>query len=192
MPTDRRMVIGMSVIGAIAAAASVLFIIPNYREARTLHRQIADLQRRAGTLVTRSEVVDKLAHEVQLASEHAANDLKSIPDSPDVAGLIRKLSLPIDGVTVIEQTFTAGTPGEAIVGGEHSAMAMPLAADMYATFDSIMALINKAESMSRLVRVASVRLLCKRDEQKTDVPLLSASIGLEAVYDAQEPTHENK
>jgi len=71
-------------------------------------------------------------------------------------------------------------------------MAMPLAADMYATFESVMALIDKAESMSRLVRVASLRLLCKRDDQKTDVPLLNASIGLEAVYDAQESTNENK
>ncbi len=192
MPTDKRMAIGMSVIGAVVIGASVLFIIPNYREARRLKRQIADLQTRTGTLIYRAEAVDRLAQDVRLAREHAASDLKSIPETADVAGLIRKLSLPLDGVNVVEQEFTAGTPAEAIVGGEQTAMAMPLAADMNATFESIMAVIDQAESMSRLVRVSSLRLLCKRDDQKTDVPLLGASIGLEAVYDAQEPTHENK
>ena len=40
---------------------------------------------------------------------------------------------------------------------------MPLTVDMQATFDSVFALIRNAESMDRLVRVASVRVMCKRE-----------------------------
>jgi hypothetical protein len=60
---------------------------------------------------------------------------------------------------------------------------MPVTADMTATFDSVLALVDTAESMNRLVRVASLRMMCKRDDQKSDVPLLKASVGLEVIYD---------
>lgn len=192
MQTNKHLATGIAAVGATAALASFLFIIPNYREARDVRTQVADLQSRVGLLSTRTEAVDRLAEELRVATAHAASELKSIPETADIAGLIRKLSDHIDGVNVAEQTFTAGTPAEAIVGGESTAMVMPLTAEMKATFESVIALIDKAESMSRLVRVCSVRLVCKRDEQKADVPLIQAGIGLEAIYDPQEPTHEGQ
>lgn len=170
----------------LLAIAVLLFIAPNYREAKVVRGQVADLEARVATLTARTQAVDHLEEEVRAAREHAANDLKIIPETPDVAGLIRKLSDQIDGVNIVDQTFTAGTPGEAIIGGDSTAMAMPVAADMRGTFESAVALIRKAESMSRLVRVSSVRLLCKREEQKAVMPLLTASVGLEVIYDTLE------
>jgi hypothetical protein len=43
-------------------------------------------------------------------------------------------------------------------------------------------LIRNAESLERLVRVASVRVLCKRDEKNPDQSTLKASVGLEAIF----------
>ena len=183
MQSNKHFAIGIVATFALAATASLLFIWPNYREARTVRLQVAELQGRVTMLESRSKEVERLAEHLQAARQRVQSDLKLIPENADIAGLIRKLSDTIDAVNVVEQTFTAGTPGEAIIGGDSSVMAMPLAADMRATFESVIALVRKAETMGRLVRVSSVRLLCKRDEQKTDVPLLNASIGLEVVYD---------
>ena len=190
MWTTKHMAMGTLTVCVIVALAVMLFIWPNYREAKTVRAQVADLRARASTLLAREKAVERLAGDVHTAREHIVSDLKVIPETADVAGLIRKLSDAIDGVNVLDQTFTAGTPSAALAGasaGGAHAMATPVAADMRATFDSVFALLRKAESMDRLVRVASVRLLCKRDDQKgaktSDVPVLAASVSLEVVFE---------
>jgi hypothetical protein len=102
-----------------------------------------------------------------------------------MASVIRKLSLPVDKVTVHDQTFTAGTATSAIPGhSEVTTMAMPLTVEMQATFDSVFAMVRAAESMSRLVRVSSVRVLCKREKDE-EPPVLTASVGLEAIFEPE-------
>lgn len=192
MQSTKQLAAGVLTVVAVMAAAALLFIVPNYREARAVRAQVRDLQARVSTLADRSKAVDRLAEDVRRARDSAARNLKVIPETADVAGLIRKLSDPIDGVNVADQTFTAGTAGEAVVGGKVTAMSLPVSADMRATFESVVAMIDKAEAMARLVRVSSVRLLCKRDEQKSDVPLLSASVGLEVIYDPMDQSPEVK
>ncbi len=189
---------------AALGIAALLFIMPNYREARAVRLQVRELQARLSSLGNRTQAVERLARDVESAREHVANDLKIIPESADVADLIRKLSYPIDGVTVTDQTFTAGSPADAIVGGvgardegknaeaQAPPQALQVSAELSATFESVLALVQKAEAMDRLIRVASVRMLCKRDEQMGDVPLLKASVGLEVIYDAPAAQKETR
>ncbi len=198
MRTTKQLMLGVLGVVAVAALAAVLLIWPNYSEARGVRAQVRELEGRLAGLGDRAQAVLRLAHDVEAARKHVRNDLKVIPEGADVAGLIRKLSYPIDGVTVSDQTFTAGSPADAIVAGTGAGsatsatggatgappQAMPVTAEMSATFESVLALIDNAESMNRLIRVASVRVMCKREDQKTDVPLLKASIGLEVIYDA--------
>lgn len=186
MQTTKHLVFGALGVAGLVTAVVLMFVWPNYREARAVRARVADLQARASTLAVRAQAVDRLADEVQAARDHITNDLKVIPESADVAGLIRKLSDTIDGVNVVDQTFTAGAPGDAIAGMESPAMVTPVTAEMRATFESIFALLRKGESMDRLVRVASVRLQCKRDDKQggaAAVPVLSASVSLEVVYE---------
>ena len=190
MPTPKHMVTAVLAVLATVALAALLFIMPNYREARDVRAQVADLQSRVGLLSSRAQAVDRLAQELRDATAHAASELKTIPETADIAGLIRKLSDHIDGVNVAQQTFMAGTPAPAIVGGDSSAMCMPLAADMLATFEAVADLVREAESMSRLVRVSSVHLQSQRDDPKADGSLIDAKIALEAIYDPQEPSHD--
>ncbi len=205
MHTGKRLALGIAAVAAIVGIAAVLFIVPNYREAKTVRSQVADLQARVETLADREAEVDRLEQQVRTAQLQALVNLKTIPETADVAGLIRNLSDRIDGVNVLEQTFAAGTAGPAIVGDDRvTARSMPVAADMRATFESVLALIAKAETMPRLVRVASVRLQCKREDEQGSrqgskggaasggvggvggVPVLIASIGLEAIFDSDQ------
>ena len=190
MSTTKHMSLGLLAVLAVVAAVSLMFIVPNYRQAAAVQAQIAELQARVETLGLRTAAVERLAGEVTAAREQAAADLKVVPETADVAGLIRKLSDAIDGVNVVDQTFTAGTPGPAIIGadasgsGAASVMSQPVSAEMRCTFESAQALIRKAEAMHRLVRIASVRLQCKRDDAKALTPLVNASVGLEVIYDS--------
>lgn len=186
----------LSSAGLLAALALGFgFIVwPNYREASSIRRQIADLREKMEDLQGRTQALDRLGMEVSQARHRVDHDLKQIPDAADIAGLIRKLSQDVDHQTVLDQTFTAGTANDAVAGGESPMMAMPLTVDMEATFESVFALLRNAESMSRLIRVASVHVACKRDEKKPQegAPVVRATVGLEAIYDGPAPEGKTK
>jgi len=173
---------------ALALALGLGFIVwPNYREVSSIRRQIADLEGKMQGLQGQTQALDRLGAQVSKARWRMEHDLKEIPDSPDIAGLIRKLSQEVDHSTVLDQTFTAGTAGDAVAGGGESQMqAMPLTVDMEATFESVFALLRNAESMHRLIRVASVHVVCKRDDKKPQIgtPIVRARGGLEAIYES--------
>jgi Tfp pilus assembly protein PilO len=177
----------MAVLCALAVSAAVgWFVIrPNYREMFALQGRIAELDTKIAGLEENTRAVEQLAGEVEQAQRRMESELKVIPVAPDVADLIRKLSLPVDGVNVVDQTFTAGTSNELDLGEAGTVTCMPLSVDMAATFDSVFALMRASESMSRLLRVSSVKVVCKREakEDRADgVPVLEASLGLQAIY----------
>ena len=172
-----------------------LVIWPNYRRAGTVRQQVADLNSRIDRFGSQSEEKERLEAQLRLTEDLVTNDLKLIPVAPDLARLIRTLSQVVDRVQVLDQTFTAGTPGAAIIGSQSTVQAMPLTVDMQATFDSVFALLQNAESIDRLVRVNSVRVICKRDEKDSDsdseAPIVKATVGLEAIFDSPPAQESN-
>lgn len=160
-----------------------LLVWPNYREARAIRQEVVELRGKISGLAGQTGKVEQLADELEAARRRVGEELKLVPETADVAGLMRKLSLPVDGRTVLDQTFTAGNPCDAVPGESFSERALPLTVDMEATFDSVFALICAAERMDRLVRISSVRVAAERPGDGPDVPMLTASVGLEVVYD---------
>lgn len=183
MHSSRHLIMGVVALLAVVALTVGLFIWPNYREAARIQREISDLHNRIKGLESQAQVVDQLKAEVTIAQRRIASELKSIPQSPDVASLIRSLSQDVDRVSVVDQTFTAGSQCDAMTGEKLALQAMPLTVDMDATFESVFALIRNAESLERLVRVVSVRVLCKRDDKTMGPSILKASVGLEAIFE---------
>ena len=126
--------------------------------------------------------IDRLAADLDELTRRVETEHKVIPESADIAGLMRVLSMPVDGVTIRDQTFTTGQPKEAVVGGDLTAMATPLTIDMVARFDSIFALIQAAESLDRLLRVESLNMVCEHPEGEDEL-FASASVSLDVIYD---------
>jgi Tfp pilus assembly protein PilO len=188
MSTTRSLTFGVLGVLAATVAATWLVIVPNYKDVASLRQQIREMNVKIAGLDSNRKTVAKLEEEVKQASERSQTQLKVIPEAPDVADLIRKLSLPVDGVNVVDQTFTAGTANDVDLGTAGTVRTMPLTVDMDATFDSIFALMRAAESMNRLLRVSSLKVAVKpegrdsKDEAAADVPVLEASLGIEAVY----------
>jgi Tfp pilus assembly protein PilO len=168
----------------ILLLGGALLVWPNYRKTREIRQEIAELEEKISDLAGHTGTVERLADELAVARARVDSELKVIPKTADVAGLMRRLSLPVDGRTVLDQTFTAGNACDAAPGESFTERSMPLTVDMQARFDSVFALICAAERMDRLVRVSSVRLAAERSDAGPTVPMLTASVGLEAIYDA--------
>lgn len=184
MSSNRQILFGAIGLIALVAAMARLFIWPGYREAVAVHRNVMKLQARIAGLSDANRQVTQLGQQVEELRRKVSQEYKTIPPSPEVAELIRKLSLPVDGVSVVDQTFTAGTAEEVPTGDKSPIKSLPLKVEMTATFDSIFALVRAAESMNQLMRISSLKVICKRDEKTSDLaPVLSASVGLEALFD---------
>ena len=167
----------------VVGLGGLLLVWPAYRSATDLDRQAAVLRDKGENFEVQARRIDSLTTQLDEITNRVDSGLKVIPDSSDLAGLMRTLSLPVDGVYVHDQTFTAGDAREAVPGGEMSARVQPLTVDMVARFDTIFALMRRAESMARLLRIASISIVTENRPEYEDLAVAKASIILEAVYD---------
>lgn len=183
MTTSKHLLLASLAVAGLIAASILLFIWPNYRAVAANSDEVQRLSARHQSLEHRAREVAQLEANLARLRQRIETEFKQIPQNPDTADIMRRLSLPVDGVTVKDQTIKTGAQGEAIIGGKSTVQSLPLTVDMESTFDSVFALIRAAERMQRLVRVSAVRIQCKRDKDQSEPPIVSASIGLEAIFD---------
>lgn len=181
--SPRKHWLGVFMIMGMLAFGGWTLAWPGYRQSATINRQIDALKLKVAGLSDQTGIARSLAEKLFRAQTRIEHQLKSIPNSPEVAELIRKLSLPVDQTRVADQTFTAGSPSDAIVGMKSPMRVMPLTVEMEAAFDSVFALMRNAESLNRLVRITSVTISCKRDEKKPDSSMVKATVGLDAIFE---------
>jgi Tfp pilus assembly protein PilO len=184
MSSSRHLLMAVAAFVIIVVTGGALLVWPNMRETRRINDRIGELEKKIHDLTGPTQRVERLAEQVGAARRRIESDFKEIPTSPDMAGLIRKLSLPVDGLNVRDQTFTAGNATNAMLGEEYTSQAMPLSVDMKGSFQSIFELLQAAESMDRLVRITSVRVSTNREQQQDpDEPVLSATMSLDAIFE---------
>ena len=105
---------------------------------------------------------------------------------PNTAQIVQALSLEVDGVHVVDQSFVAGSNTSKASKIEDSFFVQPLAITMESNFNSIFSVIQQAESMNRLIRISSIRI--SRPERDADhaTVMLKATVGLHAPFDPLE------
>ncbi len=185
MSSSRHLLMAIGAFLFIVLTGGVLLVWPNARETSAINDRIVELEQKIHDLTGPKKRVERLAEQVGAARRRIETDFKEIPTSPDMAGLIRQLSLPVDGVRVRDQTFTAGNASKAVPNQETSHAAMPLTVEMRGSFDATFDLLRAAEAMDRLVRITTVRVSTNREQQgDPDVPVLSATISLDAIFES--------
>jgi len=164
MTMDRVLKTAMVVAGATALAT--------WFGVRPLHLRAADLEQDVASLHERIAISS--VPEARLEAARAERDRRRemlrregfdrMPDgSPDLAGVIRRLSLPIDGVRVLDQTFTAGRSGTAASGAPDGWFATPIRVELVGDWSAVRDLLEVVDGLDVPVRTTSVRL------ERTDV-----------------------
>ncbi len=181
MSSRRHLAFAILSLLAVVTLGGVLLVWPSYREAARHDRRTVLLHQKGENYDAQARRIATLTEQVEQMTRRVETELKAIPQTPGIADLMRRLSMPVDGVHVYDQTFTAGDPREAVPGGDLSILVQPLKVEMEARFDSIFALIRVAESMDRLLRVSSINIAV--DRTNTEGTIAIASIVLESVFD---------
>ena len=181
MSSKRHLAFAILSLLAVVVLGSVLLVWPSYREASRHNSRTSLLHHKGENYDAQARRIATLTKQVEQMTNRMKTDLKAIPRKPGISDLMSRLSMPIDGVHVYNQAFSAGDPRDAVPGGDLPIRVQPLTVEMDARFDSIFALMQLAESMDRLLRVSSVSIAV--DRTNTEDIVASASIVLEAVFD---------
>ena len=182
MSSRKHLVIAICLALAVFAGGWFAAVWPVYRRIEAIDGDSRSLLQKAADLGVKQEEIDELSTRLAETERRITSEMKRVPDAPDIAELMRILSLPLDGVAVLDQEFAAAETNEPVPGHDVQFMAAPLYVNMVARFDAVFALIRAAESMDQLLRVNSVRLRAQRDAEGT-MPMADASIALEVIYD---------
>jgi hypothetical protein len=163
MTIDRVFKTALVVAGATALAT--------WFGVRPLHLRAADLEQDVESLHERiavSSVPEARLAAAQRERDHRRELLRRegfdrMPDgSPDLAGVIRRLSLPIDHVRVLDQTFTAGRSGTAGNGAPDGWFATPIRVELDGDWSAVRELLDVVDGLD--VPVRTTRLQLKRSE----------------------------
>lgn len=170
MTIDRTTRMALAVTGATALA--VWFgVRPLHLRAATLEGDVTDLQERIAEASVPEAQLDATRLERERRREMLASEgFDALPDgAPDVAGVIRRLSLPIDGHRIFDQTFTAGRPGAAANGAPEGWRATPVRVEVEGDWSAIRELLDLVDDLPGPVRTTALRL------NRTEVDGLSAA-----------------
>ena len=160
------------------------FIWPNYRGAEQASHEAGELEVRIQQLERRQAEVEAMRLDFQSLQRQVQLECKHVPTKPDMAQIVQALSLEVDGMGVLDQSFTAGTAST--ISQQAGFSMQPLAVTLHADFSSIFSVIKRVESMDRLVHVSSVQMSRSESDSDAQVSVLEAAIGLHAIYDTQE------
>lgn len=181
MSSRRHLVMAILSLLAVVGVGGVLLVWPAYREASRHDNRTSLLHHKGENYDIQARRIATLTKQVEQMTRRVETELRTIPETPDIADLMRRLSMPVDGIHVYDQTFTAGDPRAAVPGGDLPVLVQPLTVEMVARFDAIFTLTRQAESMDRLLRVSSISIAV--DRTKAPDTIASATIVLESVFD---------
>jgi hypothetical protein len=182
MSSNKHLALAVGLMAAVTGLGGLVLVWPAYRDAAWIGGQVEDLHKRGENYDVQAQIIARLTAELDESTKRVHTGLKAIPESADIAGLMQVLSLPVDGFNVRDQTFTAGEPVEAAPGAGLPTMVQPLTVEMDARFGAVFSLLRAAESMDRLLRIASVKVVCDRRREE-EQPYARATVVIEAVYE---------
>ena len=182
-------------VGVAALLATWFGVRPLHVRAATIEEEASALHRRAAAETVPAARLD--AHRREAARREAMIEREGVFDlpvgPPDLARVIRRLSLPIDGVRVIDQTFTARRTRSAGIGAPEWWRSSPIEVELVADWASIRRFIGFVDGLATPTRITTFELE-RLDERSTlarlrieiDALHLAASAGAEEGAPPQE------
>jgi len=184
MSDSKHIMLAIGLFLAVLMLGGTTLVVPNAREVRAINDRIADLQFRSEGVEQTAALVEDLSRMMSDAQRKVNQDLKPIPSEPGIASMIRRLSLTIDGETVVDQTFNVGSVNEPLPEMYPAIRGVPVTMEMTSTFESIYAVLRTVESMDRLVRLRAFRVRAPENQVNGHgEPIIQTTLEIEAVYE---------
>ncbi len=155
---------------------------PDWSQAQENLAVAAELEKKVGDLNLAESELAKETKRLAASRDKQEAQCLSVPTTADVADLMQRLSLEVDGHMVRDQTFTVMDRPEAEA---NRFQVLPLQIEMEADFAHIWQVLERSERLPRLLRIAGLEvslLDSKGEEAATEPRMLRAALALDVVY----------
>ncbi len=174
MDNNRLPMLAVGVVIGLVALSGLAVTYPALSTMRSLERQTADLQAETERIEACSNSTQELAARLAATQDRFALEHKSVPPTPDIASLIRKLgTFGEGGEQTYRQTLTTGQ-----VQQEASVNSLPVILETRGSFLEAFDLVQRIEDLDRLARLR--RVTVTRDPG--DDQVIRATIQLDAFF----------
>lgn len=155
-PTMRLAVL----VGLIGAMATWFGVRPLHVRAAIIENETERLREMvAEETVPAAELAAVVREATRRGRMIETEKVDSLPTGPpDLAGVIRRLSLPIDGIRVMDQTFTARRSASAGIGAPAWWKSRPVQVEIVADWSSIRGFLELVDDLPNPVRTTTFRL----------------------------------
>ena len=181
---DRKYLVATIVVAVLGIAGVRFMVSPLHARADRINAEHESLLQRISGWPGEEAMLAPLRDEIQERRSLIAREQRPVPDQPDLAGLIRRLSLEIDGKHVIDQTFVAGRRGPAATGAPENWRSVPLTVELVSDFPTLFGLVQRIEETSEPVRVTRITIERLKDEKFGS--LARTVLVLDAIHRAEE------
>lgn len=169
----------------VGLLAAKFLVHPLHARADAVHAAHALLEDRVSNWHGSEHVLDPLKGELNHRRAIVEEEQQHIPHTPDLAGLIRRLSLEIDRRRVIDQTFVAGRRGLAATGAPASWKSVPLTMELVSDYASMRALIERIEEYPDPVRITRLSIERMKDVSG-EMGIARTTLVLDVIFRSEE------
>lgn len=149
-----------AIVGVVGAMATWFGVRPLHLRASTIESETSRLREMVAEETVPAAELASVAGEAERRGRMIEQEqVVSLPvGPPDLAGVIRRLSLTIDGIRVMDQTFTARRPVAAGIGAPEWWRSCPIQVELVADWDSIRDFLELVDDLPTPVRTTNFRL----------------------------------
>lgn len=140
-------------LGVLLISGALLFVAPPWSDLSRLGGRTELLRDELSRPASDPELIERLSAELERLRALGASGMTPIPESSDVASLVRELSMLLESIGLREREITTGAPRELA-----EASAMPMSVMVRGGFPAIAEAVRRIESLPRLVRVQRLRV----------------------------------
>ena len=174
-----------AVVGVIGAMATWFGVRPLHLRAAMVESETERLHEMVAAETVPAAMLSSVAQEAERRARMMEREkVGSLPmGPPDLADVIRRLSLPIDGVRVVDQTFTARRSASAGIGAPEWWKSRPVHVELVADWASIRGFLMLVDDLPNPVRTTSFRL----ERIDSDRGMARLHLELDALHLAESP-----
>ncbi len=183
MKSNTNLFLGIG-LGVLAVLGVLLVVAPRVHAVSQANAEIGGFRKELAKTNAGPEAIAMLKERLRILEELGNDRITPIPDEPDLAGLMRRMSGMFSDAGIQPPQLTTGVPQP-----DKGAMSMPMTIVASGGFVSITEAIRSIEGLPRLVRVRRVRLATESDRRKGPVDrtgVVRADLLLDVFYGTSE------
>ncbi|MEM9420229.1 MAG: type 4a pilus biogenesis protein PilO [Planctomycetota bacterium] len=182
MQIDKSQWVVIGSIFLMVAAFTLGVWLPESKKIAAYQERIAHAEEELGPSFFKPALMDERANEVQALKQELNSSTRHVPNRPELASVLKSLTEAVESQEVSGQSLQTRD-----TRSHRHYSEIPLSLEFEDTFAASYGILQRIESLPRLVRVDAMNMrVLNRDETEHSSPVMQTSLRLSSFYTGRE------